>query len=459
MRNPAFKPIEHDPALLHKLALIEQGYLAVVVLIAAGALWIRRIPALDRLLPADWVGLAPEIAIAALMSAVGLELLRPRHSGAIRRIGATLAVLLALLAGAALVEDLIHIPLGAGRLAAAIAGTGHTEGMPAVTAAAFASLAMVMLLTPARKGLLSHGADLFLSFFCLLVLVMVRRYMFEGFSNAASVDRTSLLTLLAMSLLAFVAFMHRAEVGIYATLLGAGSGSRIARVAALVVLLVPFLPQSALAHAVKSGFVHAEYVNGVVAFLAAGVSLTLMLYMALKINRLEMKVRDLSMRDELTGLHNRRGFQLVAWQTLRQARRDGLPYSIMFIDVENLADIHASCGHQASCQALIEIAEVLTAAFRATDVIGRIDPAQFALAGNFDEKSSAVMRMRMQEGVNYRNSHPGREYTLAISIAFAFAKDPRHDSVDNLLAEADNAKDRELQHAEPILRTRRQEDR
>jgi diguanylate cyclase (GGDEF)-like protein len=457
MRNPAFKPIEHDPALLHKLALIEQGYLAVVALIAVGALWIRRIPAMDRLLPADWVGLAPEIAIAALMSAVGLELLRPRYSAAVRRIGAALAVLLALLAGAALVENLIHIPFGASSLAAAIAGSGPTQAMPVVTAAAFASLAMVMLLTPARKGLASHAADLFLSFFCLLVLVMVRGYLFEGLSNAAIVDKTSLLTLLAMSLLAFVAFMHRAEVGIFATLLGAGSGSRIARVAALVVLLVPFLPQSALAQAVRSGFVHAEYVTGVVAFLAAGVSLTLMLYMALKINRLEMKVRDLSLRDELTGLHNRRGFQLVAWQTLRQARRDGLPYSIMFVDLDNLAEIHATCGHQASTDALIEIAEVLLAAFRATDVIGRIDPAQFALAGHFDEKSSAVMRMRMQEGVNYRNSHPGRSFTLTISIAFAFATDPRHDSIDNLLAEADNAKDPEFPAAEPVARTKRQD--
>jgi diguanylate cyclase (GGDEF)-like protein len=453
MRNPAQRLREHDPALLHKLAMIEQGYLAVVVLVAVGSLWIRRIAPLDRLMPPDWVGLSPEIAIAALLSAVGLEFSRPRHSGPIKRIGLALAFLLALLSGAVLVKDLFHVGLGANGFAAAVSGSAHSESMPALTAAAFAALAAVMLLTPAKKGLASYAADLFVSFFCLMVLVMVRGYLFEGFSHFGGVGRTSLLTLLAMSLLAFVAFMHRAEVGIFATLLGEGSGSRIARIAAPIVLLVPFLPQSTLAHAVKTGQLHAEYLSALIAFLAAGVSLTLMLYMAFKINRLEMKIRDLSLRDEVTGLLNRRGFHLVAWQILRQARRDGLPFSVMFIDLENLAEIHSSFGPQASSQSLVEMAEALTAAFRATDVLGRIDPGQFALAGHFDEKSSNVMRLRLQESVNYRNSSPGRNFAMNISIAFAFTKDPRQESLDDLLAEADNARNREFQGAEPIART------
>jgi GGDEF domain-containing protein len=99
------------------------------------------------------------------------------------------------------------------------------------------------------------------------------------------------------------------------------------------------------------------------------------------------------------------------------------------------------------------MAEALTAAFRATDVLGRIDPGQFALAGHFDEKSSNVMRLRLQESVNYRNSSPGRNFAMNISIAFAFTKDPRQESLDDLLAEADNARNREFQGAEPIART------
>lgn len=440
---------EHHPALLGKLALIERGYLAVVALNALGALGVEFVPAMAQHLPHDWTLETPQVAVASLLSAAGLEFTRSRHPAGVKWIGAFLATVLAFLSGAELVRSLSHAAAGTGRLAATLLGSAQPERIAALTAAAFAVLAAVMIFSALRSAFASHAADFFVSVLCLLILLMVRNYLLEGLRSSSSAGRTSLLTLLSLALLAFVAFMHRAEVGVFSTLLGEGSGSRIARFAAPVVLLVPFLPQTALAQAVKSGLLSSEYLSAFIAFLAAGVTLTLILYMAWKINQLEEKIRELSLRDEDTGLLNRRGFHLVAWQVLRHARRDSLAFSVMLVELTNLDEICKSFGPAAGAEMLGEMGQVLQGAFRATDVLGRIDPTQFAVAGHFDEKASGIMRLRLQETVNYRNSHPGRTFSLKISSGCVHAKDPKSESLEDLLARANDAGEPEYQGAAP----------
>jgi diguanylate cyclase (GGDEF)-like protein len=443
MRNQARTLSEHDPTLLKKLGLIEQGYLAVVVLIALLTLYGGLIPPLARLLPSEWIQASPQISLACLLSAAGLELTRPRHTEKVKMLGALLGACLALLGGASLLEYLLHISLGLKQIAVALGGTARPQDMPALTAAAFMALAFMLILSPARKGAATLAPDIFVSVFCLLVLVILRGYLFEGMANPGNPDRSLLLTLLSLSLLGFVAFMHRAETGVFSTLLGEGSGSRIARIAAPLVLLVPFLPQTALAHVVESGRVRSEYVSAMATFFASGVILAMMLYMAWKINQLESKVRELALRDEVSGMLNRRGFHLVAWQALRQARRYSQPFSILLVDLDNLEDVYKNMGAQVGAEYLSEMGDVMTATFRSTDVIGRIDPTQLALAGSFDEKATAIMRLRLKEAVNYRNSNLGKSFTITMSIRSVNATDPRQQSLEDLLALADIVPDQE----------------
>jgi diguanylate cyclase (GGDEF)-like protein len=447
---------EQDSALLGRLALIEKGYLAVVALIAGGALCVQLIPAASHLLPGGWAPGTPQVALALMLSAAALEFTGPRNTAGVKRIGMVLAVVLALLAGAELLRSRSYLPpipaTSPDRQAEAMLSQGQPQPMTALTAAAFLALAAGTFLSFRRKGFPSHAADFSVSVLCLLILLMVRNYLFEGLGNGAAVGRISLLTLLSLALLAFVAFMHRAEVGVFSTLMGQGSGSRIARFAAPVVLLIPFLPRTAVANAVKAGILSSRYLSASIAFLAAGAILTLLLYMAWKINQLEARIRDLALRDDDTGLLNRRGFHMVAWQALRHARREDLAFSVMFIELENLDEVCRAHGMEAGVEMLAEISEVLQAAFRSTDVLGRIDPTQFALAGHFDEKSATIMRLRLHESVNYRNAIPGRSFSFKINVSTVHAKDPKNDTLEDLLARGNESGNGALGRVEPIAR-------
>jgi GGDEF domain-containing protein len=54
------------------------------------------------------------------------------------------------------------------------------------------------------------------------------------------------------------------------------------------------------------------------------------------------KVASLSLAigDELTGLSNRRGFEMLGERLLRASRRLGLPLSIVYADLDNMKPIH-----------------------------------------------------------------------------------------------------------------------
>ena len=143
---------------------------------------------------------------------------------------------------------------------------------------------------------------------------------------------------------------------------------------------------------------------------------------------------------------------MVAWQALRHARREDLAFSVMFIELENLDEVCRAHGMEAGVEMLAEISEVLQAAFRSTDVLGRIDPTQFALAGHFDEKSATIMRLRLHESVNYRNAIPGRSFSFKINVSTVHAKDPKNDTLEDLLARGNESGNGALGRVEPIAR-------
>jgi PAS domain S-box-containing protein len=61
--------------------------------------------------------------------------------------------------------------------------------------------------------------------------------------------------------------------------------------------------------------------------------------------RMEEEIRNLSLTDELTGLHNRRGFILLAEQAMKLAHRIKRSMLLFFGDVDNLKTINDAHGH------------------------------------------------------------------------------------------------------------------
>ena len=93
-----------------------------------------------------------------------------------------------------------------------------------------------------------------------------------------------------------------------------------------------------------------------------------------------------SLVDEPTGLHNRRGFSLMASHLLKLADQSKRHLALLVCTVEETAGAGETNGKKESDRAVLAAADILRDTFRASDVIGRVGKRIFAVlaAGSFD---------------------------------------------------------------------------
>lgn len=91
------------------------------------------------------------------------------------------------------------------------------------------------------------------------------------------------------------------------------------------------------------------------------------------------KLTELSTRDELTGLLNRRAFVEGVERRLREQRRSGRSGCVLFIDLDNFKAVNDSLGHAVGDKVLQIFALKLQALVRETDYAGRLGGDEFVL--------------------------------------------------------------------------------
>jgi diguanylate cyclase (GGDEF)-like protein len=94
--------------------------------------------------------------------------------------------------------------------------------------------------------------------------------------------------------------------------------------------------------------------------------------------RLDLLVHDAS-HDALTGLLNRRSYELLLAQAVSRARRYGWPFALVLLDLDNFKVVNDRYGHAAGDAALRAVGAELRASLRAGDVAARLGGDEFAL--------------------------------------------------------------------------------
>jgi diguanylate cyclase (GGDEF)-like protein len=151
------------------------------------------------------------------------------------------------------------------------------------------------------------------------------------------------------------------------------------------------------------------------------------------------ELQSLSLRDELTGLYNRRAFLALGEQHLRLTRRTKKSFLLCFADLDKLKHINDTYGHREGDIAIIKTAEILKMTFRQADIIARFGGDEFTIiAIDATSEDMRVLKNNLQNNVDKYNQGVKKPYQIHISMGVALYEKSEDPTLERLISLADN---------------------
>ena len=409
------------------------------VLVSASVLVGWLMPAVATLLPAGWDVMKANTALGLMLGAISLVLSQPGRRPKQARASTAFAIGLMLIAASALVQHLLGWQTGLEALLAADAASAQPGLMSLQSAAFLLALGFVSLRIGARRKPLSPVVDALTMGLVMFSLIVLAGYCFDAARLVGqSLDtRASPHTLVCMALLTFVAIGRRSETGYFSVLVGIGIGSQIARIVFPFALVLPFLLVLGGQYANWMGWVEMAYASAMTAAGTSFLFFMLLMIAAQRINGLERELRDMSLSDALTGVANRRGFELLGSQAMREAQRNKTPLTVLFADLDGLKHTNDTFGHDAGSAFIVDVAQLLVDTFRGADIVARVGGDEFAVVIHADEAAANRAMARLEHKTHRRNATGKRPYEISFSLGAATSSAARKESFDSLLKRAD----------------------
>jgi diguanylate cyclase (GGDEF)-like protein len=228
--------------------------------------------------------------------------------------------------------------------------------------------------------------------------------------------------------------------------LRARHGLRIALMLALpaLVILVAFVGLAlrqvlAASQGLEIHVVDAPVLGSVYAYLAAAAVFNVS-FMALVVGQLLARLRQLSERDPLTNLYNRRALRERVVEQWKRWQRFGDVFSVVSLDLDHFKQINDRHGHAAGDAVLVHVAQRLRSMVRGHDVVARVGGEEFlVLMPGADLRAAHHLGMRLRQ---HLADEPvvAASTTLRITTSIGVAEVHRDDAdAEPVLRRADQA--------------------
>jgi diguanylate cyclase (GGDEF)-like protein len=129
------------------------------------------------------------------------------------------------------------------------------------------------------------------------------------------------------------------------------------------------------------------------------------------------RLEELSFKDPLTGVYNRRYFALRIEEEARRHARFGEPLSLVLLDLDRFKAINDELGHHAGDDTLCEAAQLIAANSRSFSVVTRYGGDEFAVLLVNTPKAGAVKYARRIKDVMQRHRFAHGTLTVSVGVA------------------------------------------
>ena len=152
------------------------------------------------------------------------------------------------------------------------------------------------------------------------------------------------------------------------------------------------------------------------------------------------KLEQISVRDELTGLFNRRYAMYEIEHMIGNYKRYNKTFSLLYIDLDKFKSVNDNYGHEIGDRVLVWIAKYLESCVRKTDIVCRLGGDEFLIICDFSSEENALnLGSKLnKEFENYNNDQIFKYWKPSLSIGVGEI-DCVCQTVTDILKKADEA--------------------
>ena len=154
------------------------------------------------------------------------------------------------------------------------------------------------------------------------------------------------------------------------------------------------------------------------------------------------ELERLASTDPMTKLCNRRYFSELATTVVKLAKRSGLAYSVIMIDIDKFKSINDTYGHAVGDEVIIALAKMLKYNSRESDIVSRWGGEEFiALLPQTDRDGALKIAEKLRKSVEdlQVDKENGKQVHFTISLGVATADMNNNFDMEEIINQADKA--------------------
>jgi len=154
------------------------------------------------------------------------------------------------------------------------------------------------------------------------------------------------------------------------------------------------------------------------------------------------ELERLASTDPMTHLYNRRYFAELATTVIKLAKRSGLTYSVIMVDIDKFKRINDTYGHTIGDDVIIALAKALKYNFRESDIVSRWGGEEFVILLPQTEQEDAMLIAEKFRKIVEALSvviADDKKLSFSISLGVATADIENCFDIENIINNADKA--------------------
>ena len=152
--------------------------------------------------------------------------------------------------------------------------------------------------------------------------------------------------------------------------------------------------------------------------------------------KMNTKLMNQANTDALTGIPNRRLFEIKLNDQVERYQEEGIPFSLLMIDIDHFKYINDTYGHPSGDRVLVKIAQLIQEHIPVESMIARYGGEEFIIILPYvDEQEAVTLALEINELVEQTKCHRTHPVTVSIGVATFLEED----SADSIIKKSDTA--------------------